>query len=260
MKTNTIHLLEIVVLFVCFISCESKDEKLVRQAGELINKQDLEGAVQLIDQAATLNPENTKAYLLKCKVFLLLNSNIQADEYLEKALTDTEYDSDGDLFFEMGNLYAKANQYENAIRCYQVAVRNGEEYSHSYALTSNPSPGAETKWFRSFSFYFFALGNAYAMNGDCREALNSYNSAIGAANKGMQSRDLMQEGVDLAFSGEKKDRIDYREYVGAFLYNRGLIFSQLNQFSEANEDLNQAKELNYIRELALDQSKINCKK
>jgi tetratricopeptide (TPR) repeat protein len=260
MKTNAIHLLGIVALFFCFISCESKDEKLVRQAGELINKQDLEGAVQLIDQAATLNPENTKAYMLKCKVFLLKDAKTQADEYLEKALTDTDFDSDGDLFFEMGNLYAKSIQYANAIRCYQVAVRNGEEYSHSYVLTSNPSPGAETKWYRSFSFYFFALGNSYAMIGDCKEALNSYNAAIGTANKGMQSGDLMQEGVDLVFSGEKKDRLNYREYVGSFLYNRGLIFSHLNQFSEANEDINQAKELNYIRELVLDSSKINCQK
>jgi hypothetical protein len=62
------------------------------------------------------------------------------------------------------------------------------------------------------------------------------------------------------FSGEKKGRLNYREYVGSFLYNRGLIFSLLNNISESNEDKNQAKELNYIPELVLDQSIIKCQK
>jgi len=258
MKTKTIPTFFIGIFLICFAACTSKEGKLLSLANKLINDNNFDSALLVIDKAIEINPDYTVAYLEKCKIYILQNNREFAEQCLQKALQSSEDDYMGSSFFEVGNLYYEQRNFKNAISCYKEAIKNGEEYSHSYALTSDPSPGAETKWYRSYSFYFFALGNAYANAGKCTDAYKSFNAAIGVANKGLRSRDLMQEGVDLVFSGENSDRVDYREYVGAFFYNRGLISKLLGKNAEANEDIKAAKELNYINGLVLNVNNIQC--
>ncbi|NCA76313.1 MAG: tetratricopeptide repeat protein [Alphaproteobacteria bacterium] len=253
-------IIELIVILVSLhlISCQSKDDKLVGQVADYLIKKDYSRAAKLLDEAKALNPQNTCADLYRCRLYLLQDQADKAGKCLDKALTDPGFDSRGSLFFETANLFFKKSQYINAIRCYDAAIKAGEDYSHSYALKSDPSPGAETRWFRKYSFYYFFRANASALNGKCQEALKYYNASINLANKGLRSQDLLQEGVDLMFSDETSDRLDYRRYVGSFFVNRGIVAEKIGLTDEAAQNRQNADQLNFYDDLVLDTNEITC--
>jgi len=98
------------------------------------------------------------------------------------------------------------------------------------------------------------------MNGDCSSSYDNFNNAIGFANKGVKSRDIFQEGVDIIFSsGEYSKRVNYQQYVGTFFYNRGMLSHKLGNEIDAQEDIASAIKLNYLKEEILNIDSIFCK-
>lgn len=164
-------------------------------------------------------------------------------------LTKGEGDATGKYWLLRAQAYVATNRIDEAITDYQKAIKRGIEYSSSYALLSDPKPGAKAEWFRTFSRYFNHLGIAYAKAGKYEDALVQFRNAIEVAGESVGRVDLTDQLVGEVFGGEVGKRQEFTKTVGAYCYNAGMMEEKLGQISSAKDMKELAVQLDYDKSL-----------
>ena len=132
MKRNIIPLL----IFLFLISCTSfQVSNLYKKATRLIAQEQYEDAEDILNEILTLDNKYTKAYISRALI-RYINNDIDlaiGDLLIAINLEDRNYIA----HYNLGNLYFKKSNFEDAIMHYSIAISCNRSFSSAYLNRAN---------------------------------------------------------------------------------------------------------------------------
>lgn len=117
----------------------NKSIELLNQANADIEQGNYTEAVQQLVAAARLHPNLREIYLSLNTACSYTGQTALAKEYLQKARI--LFEEDDEIWYYLGNIYQRENNYAKAIEAYSQAIRyaqkNGEDFELVYAYYQN---------------------------------------------------------------------------------------------------------------------------
>lgn len=195
------------------------------KGNDLCNEKNYIAALEKYDEAISLSPRHTDAYYNKALLLVELGRRTEALILFDKAIELSP--EDPQIYYYKGNvLYIGLSRYEDAIECYNDAIRSKKEYGPAYygkgqALRDSGRDEEAVIYYDKAILLGYELCNAYGNKGSSLSSLGRYEEAIACYNKALEL---------------EPDDILY-------LCNKGMALKNMQKPIEALECFNKAFEL-----------------
>lgn len=166
----------------------------------------------------------------------------------------------GEWTYLRGKSYFALGANNKALGDFTTSVATGKEYINSHTYASNPFPGKNQEWERTFGEYFSSLAQTQTILGQCNAALDNYTAAINVGYRNLFPKGISKQidsAIATVFADENAQRKNYARSIGAFSYNRGILNRALGNESEAKKDLIVAEKLKYDK-TGIIRSQLQC--
>ena len=229
--------------------------------GLYAQKQEWEKALTCYQKAIKLNPNMAGIYRNLAKVWGKLGKEDEAAKCWYRALTLEPQSANAQKHYELGDIFLKQKQLEEAIACYRRALELEPAHAQAYfrlgeILQSRGRTTEASACFRqairynnSTLSYYYRLGQILVQEQQFDEAIAYYQKAIQLEPKRWQTYHQLGEILS------KVER--WQEAVTAYYYaiklnsqfswsynNLGYVLLKLERWSEASQALNKAINLN----------------
>jgi tetratricopeptide (TPR) repeat protein len=200
---------------------KNQPKQLVNVGSAYIERGEYKIAIDMLNQAITLDGQNAAAYRARGSAWSLLDDYPQALADFDRA---KELDpKDPITFNSLGSAYLRQNDFDKAIEAYKEAIRLNPEYSSAY----------------------FNLGAVYNLLSQYDEALSNFSQAIRFAKERYQAylergAIYMRQGRFQEAVGDFSMAIKYQRNNARSYNDRAIAYMQLKEYWRAVYDLETA--------------------
>ncbi|MGD1807591.1 tetratricopeptide repeat protein [Dapis sp. BLCC M126] len=191
-----------------------------------------EQAIQSYRRAIAIKPDFAGAYRNLAKIYTQVNQSAEAAEYLYQALRLEPGKATAEEFLFVGNTLGENSQLEQAIACYQEAIKLKPQLVEAS----------------------YKLGEILIQNGQWGEAIACYQRVISANPKNLEAYQKLGDGLlnqgqlELALQNYQKaqqiepNNTEFQQKIGEIYYIYGEAFQEQGKVEEAVKAYSQATE------------------
>lgn len=199
--------------------------ELIRQADQLMEKKDLKGALQLLDQAIQKAPSKPEAYIFKSSILDQMHAFQDAFDVLGEGIENCERDIDV-MHCHRGVLLQKVGQFRESIAEYGIAWDLATSDSVRIMILVNR--GATKSNIRDFAGAYSDLRKAYDMDSNDVAVLNNLAATTDEAGHPEETLYLLKRCLAL-----QPDFIGSYVNIGFYYQNKGEYAESIGWFDKA---------------------------
>jgi tetratricopeptide (TPR) repeat protein len=209
---------------------------LIKKAGFLIHQKKYRDAMELLNKAESIDPNEIGIYLLRSDIFISKSQHGKALKIIENALTVAHEEEVEELYLEKADIYEDWGRYEDVYKalkeCLEINYANYEALSRMWYTVELAGLFDDSVEFHKaiiekdpYSYLaWYNLANAYYFLGLYEKAIDSYEFTI-----------AINENYDLAHRECGDAYFKLRNYTKAIEY-----FTRAIEISKPYEDLHYA--------------------